>query len=184
MQDEEQQVGQEIETPLEPQIEQGIEVEHQVNVGEQGQQIEQQEEDTQQPQGEQQVQEDVKGKSVMSPPPKRTKLSTARKRGSKAATLTVTKVVPSKRKSPKRTPTSMPRRKSTRLDFKGKSKVGESTKHGGALAVIPIQSDDSDNEARLLENLLIHKEGQIEALEEDLQRARNFIHFLEIENKQ
>ena len=70
------------------------------------------------------------------------------------------------------------------MAFKGKSKIGESTKHGGELAIIPIQSDDSDNEARLLENLLIHKEGKIEALEQDLQRARNFNHFLEIENKQ
>ena len=70
------------------------------------------------------------------------------------------------------------------MAFKGKSKVGESTKHGGELAVIPIQSDDRDNEACLLENLLIHKEGKIETLEEDLQRERNFNHFLEIQNKQ
>lgn len=102
----------------------------------------------------------------MSPPPKRTQPSIARKKGPKAATPKVTKVVPSKRKLPRRSPTSMPRRKSARLAFKGKSKVGESEKHGGALAVIPIQSDDNDNEARILENLLIHREGQIEALEE------------------
>ena len=70
------------------------------------------------------------------------------------------------------------------MAFKGKSKVEESEKHGGALVVIPIQSDDSDNEARLLENLLIHKEGKIETLENDLQRARNFNYFLETQNKQ
>ena len=78
----------------------------------------------------------------------------------------------------------MPRRKSARLAFKGKSKVGESKKHGGALAVIPIHSDDSDNEASILENLLIHREEKIEALEKDLHRARNFNYFLETQNKQ
>ena len=96
----------------------------------------------------------------------------------------VTKTVPKKGKFPKRTTPSLPRRKSARLAFKGKSTVGESAKHGGKSAVIPIPSDDSDNEARILENLLIHKEGKIEVLQEDLQRARNFNQFLEVENKQ
>jgi len=101
-----------------------------------------------------------------------------------AASSMVTKTVPKKGKLPKKTTPSLPRRKSARLAFKGKSTVGGSAKHGGKSAVIPIPSDDSDNEARILENLLIHKEGQIEVLQEDLQRARNFNHFLEVENKQ
>ena len=80
----------------------------------------------------------------------------------------------------------MPRRKSARLAFKGKGKgrIGEGHEHGSALDAISIQSDDSDNEARILENLLIHREGQIDALENDLHRERNFNQFLQIQNRQ
>ena len=82
--------------------------------------------------------------------------------------------------------TDLPRRKSARIAFqgKGKGKVGESQEHGGALAGIPIQSDDSDSEAWILENILIHRESEIDALKADLHRARNFNQFLQVQNKQ
>ena len=80
----------------------------------------------------------------------------------------------------------LPRRKSTRIatQSKGKGKEEGSHKQESAFKIIPIQSDDSDNEARILENLLIHREGQIDALKDDLHRARNFNQFLQIQNRQ
>ena len=80
----------------------------------------------------------------------------------------------------------LPKRKSTRKDTKSKGKGKEEGSHEqeSAFDIIQIQSDDSDNEARILENLLIHREIQIDALKDDLHRARNFNQFLQIQNNQ
>ena len=79
-----------------------------------------------------------------------------------------------------------PKRKSTRraTQSKGKGKEESSHEQEREFNIIQIQSDDSDNEARILENLLIHRESQIDALKADLHRARNFNQFLQVQNKQ
>ena len=73
-----------------------------------------------------------------------------------------------------------PRRKSTRIATQRKWKGKEEGSHEqeSEFYIILIQSDDTDNEAWILENLLIHREGQIDALKDDLHRARNFNQFL------
>ena len=72
------------------------------------------------------------------------------------------------------------------LDVWGLATFGEESSHEKErkFDIIQIQSDDNDNEARILENLLIHRENQIDALRTDLERARNFNHFLQVQNKQ
>ena len=97
----------------------------------------------------------------------------------------MTRIIRSRRKSPKKPLTNLPRRKSARIAFqgKGKGKVGEGHERESALGAIQIPSDDSDNEARILENLLIQREREIDALQGELHRARNFNHFLEVQNR-
>ena len=79
----------------------------------------------------------------------------------------------------------LPNRRSTRkaTQSKGKGKEEGSHEQESAFDIIQIQSDDSDNEAQILENLLIHREGQIDALKDDLHRERNFNQFLQIQNR-
>ena len=89
-------------------------------------------------------------------------------------------------KFPKKTTVEFPKRKSTRraTQSKGKDKEESSHEQEREFDIIQIQSDDSDNEARILQNLLIHRENQIDDLRTDLDRARNFNHFLQVQNKQ
>ena len=67
---------------------------------------------------------------------------------------------------------------------KGKEKEESNHEKKRDFDIIQIQSDDSDNEARILESLLINREKQIDALRVDLERSRNFNHFLQTQNKQ
>lgn len=80
----------------------------------------------------------------------------------------------------------LPKRKSTRraTQSKGKDKEERSHEQERQFDIIQIQSDDSDNEARILANLLILREIQIDALRADLHRSRNFNHFFQVQNKQ
>ena len=80
----------------------------------------------------------------------------------------------------------LPKRKSTRKSTQGKGKGKEEISHEPEkeFDIIQIQSDDSNNEAHILENLLIHRESQIDALRDNLHRGRNFNQFLQVQNKQ
>ena len=104
----------------------------------------------------------------------------------RVVTPNVTRALRSKGKFPKKPIIDLPKRKNTRkaTQSKRKGKVEDGHEHGSALDAIPIPSDDSDNEARILENLLIQRERQIDALKDDLHRARNFNQFLQIQNRQ
>ena len=98
----------------------------------------------------------------------------------------VTRALRSKGKFPKKPMVNFPKRKSTRraIQSKGNGKEDSSHEQEREFDIIQIQSDDSDNEAQILENLLIHRESQIDTLKADLHRARNFNQFLQIQNKQ
>ena len=50
--------------------------------------------------------------------------------------------------------------------------------------IIQINSDDSENEARILESLFQNREEQIHDLRADLERSKDLIHFLQTQNKQ
>ena len=78
-----------------------------------------------------------------------------------------------------------PKRTKTKRATQSKGKDKEESNHEQEreFDIIQIQSDDSDNEAWILENLLIHRESQIDALKDDLHRARNFNQFLQIQNR-
>ena len=116
---------------------------------------------------------------------KAAKPRTTKKRVPRVVTPNVTRALRSKGKFPKKPMVELPKRKSTRgaTQSKGKDKEESSHEHKTEFDIIQIQSDDSDNEARILENLLIHRESQIDAFRADLHRARNFNHFLQVQNK-
>ena len=118
--------------------------------------------------------------------PKVAKPQTTKKRVPRFVTPNVTRALRSKGKLPKKPMVKFPRRKSTKIatQSKGKDKEESSHEQEREFNIIQIQIDDSDNEAGILENLLIHREIQIEALRTDLDRARNFNHFLQVQNKQ
>ena len=98
----------------------------------------------------------------------------------------MTRALRSKGKLPKKPIVEFPKRRKTKraTQSKGKEKEESSHEKEREFDIIQIQSDDSDNEARILENLLINRENQIDALRTDLDRARNFNHFLQVQNKQ
>ena len=50
--------------------------------------------------------------------------------------------------------------------------------------IIHIDSDAGDDEARILESLLQNKEAQIQDLETNLERSKDLIHFLQMQNRQ
>ena len=87
---------------------------------------------------------------------------------------------------PKKPIVKFPKRRKTKRATQSKGKEKEESSHEKEkdFNIIQIQSDDSDNEARILETLLINRENQIDVLRTDLERARNFNHFLQIQNKQ
>ena len=117
--------------------------------------------------------------------PKVAKPQTAKKRVPRVVTQNVTRALQSKGKLPKKPIVEFPKRKSTRraTQSKGKDKEESSHEQEREFDIIQIQSDVSENEARILENLLIHREGQIDALRADLRRSRNFNQFLQVQNK-
>ena len=98
----------------------------------------------------------------------------------------MTRALQSKGKFPKKAIVEFPKRRKTKraTQSKGKDKEESSHEKEREFNIIQIQSDDSDNKAWILENLLINRENKIDALRTDLERARNFNHFFQIQNKQ
>ena len=86
---------------------------------------------------------------------------------------------------PKKPIVELPKRRKTKKATQSKGKEKEERNHEKErdFDIIQIQSDDSDNEARILETLLINREKKIDALRADLERSRNFNHFLQTQNK-
>ena len=103
----------------------------------------------------------------------------------KFVTPNVTRALRSKGKLPKKPIVEFPKRRKTKRATQSKGKEKEESSHEKErdFDIIQIQSDDSNNEARILETLLINRESQIDALRADLKRARNFNHILQIQNK-
>ena len=87
---------------------------------------------------------------------------------------------------PKKSIVELPKRRKTKkaTQIKGKEKEESNHEKEREFDIIQINNDDSDNEARILESLLIKREEQIHALREDLERSRNLNHFLQTQNKQ
>ena len=87
---------------------------------------------------------------------------------------------------PKKPILELPKRRKTKKATQSKGKEKEESNHQKErdFNIIQIQSDYSDNQARILEYLLINREEQIHNLRADLERSRNFIHFLQTQNKQ
>ena len=104
----------------------------------------------------------------------------------KVVTPNVTRALRIKRKLPKKPIVKLPMRRKIKRATQSKGKEKEERRHEKEreFDIIQIQSDDSDNEARILENLLIHRESQIDALKTDLDREMNYNQFLQIQNKQ
>ena len=84
--------------------------------------------------------------------PKMAKPWKEKKRVPRVVTPNVIRALRSKGKLPKKPIIDFPRRKSTRIatQSKGKGKEEGSHEQESAFDIIPIQSDDSDNEARIL----------------------------------
>ena len=103
----------------------------------------------------------------------------------KAVTPNVTRALRSKGKFPKKLIVEFPKMRKTKraTQSKGKEKKESSHVKEREFDIIQIQSDDSDNEAQILENLLINRENQIDALRTNIERSRNFNHFLQVQNK-
>ena len=101
-------------------------------------------------------------------------------------TPNVTRALRSKGKFPKKSIVELPKKRRTKkaTQGKGKEKVESSHEKERDFDIIEINSDDSDNEARILEYLLLNREEQIHDLRVDLERSKNLIHFMQTQNKQ
>ena len=114
--------------------------------------------------------------------PKVAKPRTSRKMVPQTIAPNVTRALQSKGKFPKQPIVELPKRRKTEkaTQSKGKEKEESSYEKERDFDIIQIQSDDSDNEARILETLLINREKQIDTLRTDLERSRNFNHLLQM----
>ena len=117
--------------------------------------------------------------------PKVTKPRTSRNKVSQTVTPNVTRALRSKGKLPKQSIVELPKRRKTKkvTQRKGKKKEERSHEKERDFDIIQINSDDNDNEARILEYLLINREEQIHDLRSYLDRSKNLIHFLQTQNK-
>ena len=117
--------------------------------------------------------------------PKVTKPRTSRKKVAQIVTPNVTRALQSKGKFPKQSIVELPKRRKTKKATQSKGKEKEESSHEKErdFDIIQINNDDSDNEARILESLLINREDQIDDLRVDLERFKILIHFLQTQNK-
>ena len=101
-------------------------------------------------------------------------------------TSNLTRALRRRGKLPKKSIIELPKRKRTKKSIQGKGKEKEESSHEKEreFDIIQIDSDDGDNEARILEALLQNKEAQIHDLQADLERFKDLIHVLQMQNKQ
>ena len=129
---------------------------------------------------------------AMTLPPKVVKprnTRSAKKKITPAVTSNVTRALRSRGKLPKKSIFEFPKRKRTKNSIQGKGKEKEEQQESShekerEFDIIQIESDAGDDEARILEALLQNREAQIHDLETDLERSKDLIHFLQMQNKQ
>lgn len=111
---------------------------------------------------------------------------TSRKKVAQIVTPNVTRALRSKDKLPKQSIVELPKKRRTKMATQSKGKEKEESSHEKErdFDIIHINSDDSDNEAKILESLFLNREEQIQDLRADLERSKNLIHFLQTQNKQ